>query len=135
MGRLTIAGMLGLVAMIGVSLAAIREASQVWAAIVPAVRGPSILAFSGGGNGHPPASEPSPPGSGRLSPRGPYFVGSVLLAPRIGPLPVITPWIDTLFNADSMPPPPPIRDVWLPPDEHGGSYPSRSGRQGLDHPD
>ena len=45
MGRWTIAGMLILVATVGVSLAAIREASLVWAAVIPLFIG-AFLAFT-----------------------------------------------------------------------------------------
>jgi hypothetical protein len=110
MGRWTVAGILGLVAVIGVSLAAIREASLVWAATIPLLAG-AILTFTA-----IMAILRRENRAARLGFAGlgiPYFVVAVLLAPAIGPLPAITPLIDSA-STYLDPPPPPVRDVWLP---------------------
>jgi hypothetical protein len=112
MGRWTIGGVLGMIALIAVSLAAIREASLVWAAVVSYCVGASFilvatfavlrrvrrtiwLGFSALGGG--------------------FFLLTVPFGSTIGPIPGIGPFIDAV-SSRLDPPPPPIHDLWLPPE-------------------
>jgi hypothetical protein len=103
MGRLTIAGSLILIATIGVSLAAIRESSLVWAAVVPLC----VSAFFAYAAAMAVLRRDRRSAWIALIGLGlPYFVASILLTPWIGPIPVITPLIDQGSTRLDPPPPP-----------------------------
>ena len=110
MGRWTLAGMMGLIVVVAAGLAAVRESSPAWAAVVSYLVAASFVLVA---TIALLRKSRRPWWIGFTTFGGGYLILAVALGPTIGPLPGIGRVVDSI--SDRLDPPPPsMSGLWLP---------------------